>query len=131
MTRLRPLSVLAALGAAWIILFVTLPTATPQPITIDVTCQSGNAVAGVWIQADNGGSNWATLVDRHDTSTRYSFVLRFAGNYQVRAGCGGTSNNWATQTNSTTNDAAYRNLLCKDGLYHPPNPAPCVDVATR
>ncbi|KAA2247310.1 hypothetical protein F0L68_40235 [Solihabitans fulvus] len=126
-----PLTILLVLVVGWILLILTLPKATPLVITADVSCRSGVDVASVWIEAARGGSGWATAVKKDGGTTRYTYKLPFAGGYEVRAGCGGTSDNWSAPTSSRADDAVYRRLLCDDPAYRAPNPAPCVDLPTR
>jgi hypothetical protein len=126
-----PLTILMVLIAVWILLIMTLPKATPLTITVDVTCRSGTKVASVWIEAAQGGSGWATPVNEGGDVARYVYQLPFAGGYEVRAGCGGTADNWSARTSSRVDDAVYRRLLCDDPAYHPPDPAPCIDLPGR
>lgn len=120
---------LVALVVAWVALAFTLPRAVPRTLTVDITCRSGNSVVGVWIEATAGGSGWASAgVQGTAKAARYTFSHGFGGDYQVRAGCGGTADNWAVRTASDTRGDLYRRLDCDDTRYLPPDPAVCTDV---
>lgn len=68
-------------------------SATATPVTGSVTCTSGAAVVGVWVQAAATGSGWATLAAA-GSAMAYSYTLPEAESYSLHVGCGGTAASW-------------------------------------
>jgi hypothetical protein len=110
-----PRIALVVLPVAWAGLAVTLPTKSNRDLTVDVSCASGNPVVAVWIESRPGGSRFARKGESgRSTDTRFTFRQTFTGPYQVRAGCGGTPEQWGVTVWSAYDDRPYRRLACDD-----------------
>ena len=92
------------------------PASAASPVTVrgQVMCASHNAVVGVWVQAENGGSGWATRTNINGYTQSYSFYLRYGGRYQVHVGCGGSQQYWATNNKSGYVGGTYNSFTCQD-----------------
>ena len=103
-----------ALGGA----LVTAPVAHAATTAYGtVTCVSQANVVGVWIQAESGGSGWASwnTTNRPPYQASYSKSLLNGGRYQVHVGCGGTSSAWNTNNRSGyVGSGVARNFTCYD-----------------
>lgn len=95
-------SVAVALLALAAMLFGTAsPAAAATTVQGQVTCVGSGDVVGIWVAAENGGSGWATRWSSGAPwVNNYSKSLPNGGRYQVHVGCGGTSQNWATNNKS-------------------------------
>ena len=121
-------AVLILLIGLWIVLAATVPKATNRSLTFDISCASGNAVVGVWVESASGGSGWAQESDPSESAVkRYTFQQVFNGSYEVRVGCGGNRDNWGIVANSVQGDRPYRRLVCDDVNSTLPLPAHCRD----
>lgn len=114
----RLLGLIAALGMV-LATFVATPSASAATaVSGTVMCVSQASVVGVWIQAENGGSGWATLSGSANFKKTYKYTLPKNGRYQVHVGCGGTPTKW-----KTSNKSAYvsggKNFTCIDFKYPP------------
>ncbi|MBS2540248.1 hypothetical protein KGQ20_46680, partial [Catenulispora sp. NF23] len=80
-----------------------------------VTCVSGNAVEGVWVQADQGSgfAAWQPTVSNGSTA-RYSLSLPLYENYSLHVGCGGTPANWGWTVTTQDVGGNSNNFLCYD-----------------
>jgi hypothetical protein len=79
-----------------------------------VMCVDQRSVVGVWIAAGSGGSGWASTTNINGYTKRYSYALPYGGSYAVNVGCGGTSQNWATNNKSGYVSGTYNNFTCYD-----------------
>jgi hypothetical protein len=89
------------------------PAAAATTVSGQVTCVGNDSVTGVFIKAENGGSGWAswsTPVVSWTANYRYS--LPNGGRYQVHVGCGGTSQNWATNNKSGYVSGTSNSFTC-------------------
>jgi len=91
-----------------------------------VMCVTQDSVVGVWIQAENGGSGWATLSSRNSADPRknFQYSLPKGGRYQVHVGCGlknkywwGGGKVWKTNNKSGYVTGTNRNFTCVDYKY--------------
>lgn len=86
-----------------------------------VQCTTGAKVVGVWVNAKNGGSDFAKFSPRHGRLSEVNFHLSLprGGAYAVTVGCGGTSKRWKTsvKSNFVNSDKRYW-FTCHD------NPTP-------
>ncbi|MEU0884073.1 hypothetical protein ABZ345_36225 [Lentzea sp. NPDC005914] len=110
-----PRVALVVLPVLWIYLGTTLPIATNREVTVDVSCSSGFPVAAVWIESTSGASWYATESPRGTAPfQRFTFKQRFMATYQIRAGCGGTQQQWGITAVSTYGANQYRRVVCDD-----------------
>lgn len=106
---------LGLIVAVSIVLLLTFPDRSPSAISGTVTCSSGNAVVGIWVEAHTGASGWADFKPAADRATvRYNYRLRYGGAYVLHIGCGGTSVDWKTSNRTTKTTDAGRDFLCSD-----------------
>jgi hypothetical protein len=91
-----------------------------------VTCVAQDSVVGVWIQAEKGGSGWATLSSRNRADTRktFQYSLPKGGRYQVHVGCGwknkywwGGGKVWKTNNKSGYVSGTNKNFTCVNFKY--------------
>jgi hypothetical protein len=118
-TPTGPAAFVLRLAAALALVLVTaglLPTSAHAATTVsgNVTCVDGRSVVGVWVDASNGGSGWATRSDINGSTQRYSYPLANGGTYSVRVGCGGTGTNWATSNSSGVVSGSSNSFTCYD-----------------
>jgi hypothetical protein len=72
-------------------------------------------VEGVWIDAANGGSGWASWYTSGDAEyAHYSYNLPNNGSYAVHVGCGGSPSSWAVATHSGYYGGTVNDFLCYD-----------------
>lgn len=95
-----------------------LVSATPANAAVNVSgqvmCVSQANVVGVWIAAASGGSGWATRTDVNGYTANYRYSLPNGGSYAVHVGCGGTSQNWATNNKSFNVSGTSNSFTCYD-----------------
>jgi hypothetical protein len=124
-------AVLVILVALWVALMVTVPQAATRSLTLDITCRSGNAVVGVWVENASGASGWAQRSGPSGSAGgRFIFRQLFDADYEVRVGCGGNADDWGVVARSARSRWSYRRMLCDDVDFTPPAPAPCRDELT-
>lgn len=110
----------AAMAIALFVLMgiVTLdapPASAGEYVRGSVMCVSQSSVVGVWIQAERGGSGWASWgrINGVNYNAWYAYTLPYGGRYQVHVGCGGTPQRWGSN-----NKSGYvyggRNFTCYD-----------------
>lgn len=93
----------------------TMPSPAAAAVTVSgqVTCVGNDSVVGVWIQAKDGGSGWASWqAPTASWVANYSRSLPNGGQYQVHVGCGGTSQNWATNNKSGYVSGTSNSFTC-------------------
>lgn len=107
------LAVLLGLAGSGI---VALPASAATTVQGKVVCVSQRSVVGVWIQAESGGSGWASWSATSGAAyeARYSRSLPSGGRYQVHVGCGGTSSNWASNNKSSYVGGTTNYFTCYD-----------------
>ena len=112
-----PYVILAALIVTGVALAVTLPRRNPVPISVEIECVTGAAVAGAWVEARNGGSGPAIPQEPGavGASRQFTYEMPFGGPYHLNVGCGGTGN-WARSPSSEVAETAHRRLLCDDRM---------------
>ncbi len=98
-------------------------SAAPSYASGTVQCASGNEVAGVWVAAKNGGSNWAKVTKTRGLAShaRFEYKLPKGGQYLVNVGCGWKNKSlwdhtkvWKTTNRSVIYVSGARNFLCYD-----------------
>ncbi len=67
-----------------------------------VQCTLDTKVVGIWIDAKNGGSGWASFSPRYGSLSTVNFNRKLpnGGMYRVTVGCGGTPQQWKTSIKS-------------------------------
>jgi hypothetical protein len=79
-----------------------------------VSCLSGNAVVGVWIEAQRGGSGWSPWwPDTNPATATFAFTIS-SGPWQVHVGCGGSPGSWQVATYSGWVATATATFICDD-----------------
>lgn len=112
-----PWVVLTVILVAGVTLAVSLPRKVDEMIAVDVTCLSGAAVVGVWVEAEMGGSGFSEPNGELGSSSgTYQYNLTFGGNYSLNVGCGGSRQIWKTQLSSSVSSHRYRQIVCDDTL---------------
>jgi hypothetical protein len=114
--RAHALAVTAVLVAVGIALAVTLPSGRSVTISGRVTCKSGEPVVGVWIDAANGGSGFASMYAEPTNRSRARYVrnLPFGGSYALHVGCGGSPQRWAIANYSPYVSLPQTDFVCFD-----------------
>ena len=80
-----------------------------------VYCTDGQAVEGVWVAANSGGSGWASWGVAGSTDYAwFSYTLPNGGSYSVHVGCGGSPSRWNTANYSVTVSASGYEFWCWD-----------------
>lgn len=93
----------------------TAPAFAATTVSGRVMCVSQRAVVGVWIQAESGGSGWASWSPTGvQYEANYSRSLPNGGRYQVHVGCGGTPQNWASNNKSSYVGGTVNYFTCSD-----------------
>jgi hypothetical protein len=117
MRRRTLLSVLAGAVVVAVagVLAAMLPTEVPVSVGGQVTCRTGRAVSGVWIEAANGGSDFAFLrLPTTGGPAEFTAILPFGGRYAVHVGCGGTGAHWNTENWSGSVPGGRHDFVCDD-----------------
>jgi hypothetical protein len=113
----RVLSTFALAAATGLAALVTPDTAwAATTVRGTVTCLSGDAVQGVWVSANSGGSGWAswTPYAGDPSKATWSRSLPNGGDYYIAVGCGGSPSSWKRTLYSDTISEANTSLLCND-----------------
>lgn len=81
--------------------------ATTRTVSGVVTCANGNAVVGIWVHSQGGGSGWASVTKfaGQGNSAYFTKSLKTGGTsttVKLDVGCGGTAKKWWSN-NSTPN----------------------------
>jgi hypothetical protein len=87
-----------------------------------VECATGRPVEGVWVDVANGHSGWAEWAAEPNNPDRasYSYELQMAGKYTVHVGCGGSPENWASETwSEPVASGETHDFMCHDSLTKP------------
>lgn len=108
-----------ALFAVKVVVLVTLAACgskqlLPATVSGQVTCDSKDAVVGIWIEGESSPSGWATLSAEPTSAwqANYRYTLSMGGRYQVHVGCGGTSQEWATSNKSGYVSGTSNSFVC-------------------
>lgn len=123
--KTRVLSMIAA--ALTLLVGVAAVPATPAfaatYVTGSVSCVTGNAVEGVFVNANSGGGGWATMSAPGGTSSAVSwhYTLPNNGSYYLAVGCGGSPGSWATTNYSNNYSGGSSGLICYDTTYEVPS----------
>jgi hypothetical protein len=90
------------------------PTTTSFKVTGQVSCESGNSVEGVWVQAGDGPgyASWKGL--GNGSTSDWWFTLPKDEPYSLHVGCGGSTSSWAVATYSPTVTGAQNSFNCYD-----------------
>ncbi|WP_370361440.1 hypothetical protein [Catenulispora sp. MAP12-49] len=90
--------------------------APQQTITGLVYCDSGRAVANIWIAEETGVGLYATRTPNQDmpSATAYRAAIPKGVAYQLHVGCGGTAQHWGMSASSKNTTAASLNVHCDD-----------------
>lgn len=108
-------SLLAALAALITMIGLAAPASAATTVSGYVTCVSQRSVVGVWVQAVNGGSGWASWSPQPENySARYQYSLPYGGQYAIHVGCGGTPARWATANYSDNVGGTNNSFTCYD-----------------
>lgn len=91
-----------------------LPSDTAAAIRGTVTCASGSEIVGVWIEAEAGGSGFAQRSNGGGGRSDFEFTLASGGRYRIEVGCGGTEQQWATNSQSPFVDGSQHSFVCDD-----------------
>jgi hypothetical protein len=87
-----------------------------------VECATGRPVEGVWVDVANGHSGWAEWAAEPNNPDKasYSYELQMAGKYTVHVGCGGSPENWASETwSEPVASGETHDFMCHDSLTKP------------
>lgn len=94
-------------------------------ISGQIQCVDELGIEGVWIQASNGGSGYASLQDINGYTKNFRYSLPRGGAWTVHVGCGGSTSHWKyTPDGNTTTTRTYQSWLCvtpDDGVPWPSN----------
>lgn len=91
--------------------------AAPRVVSGKVQCINGAGPVGIWVNAKNGGSGWATMgynVADGWGYHRYKYRLPRGGAYSLNVGCGGTPKRWGITAKTGVVTAARNNFRCND-----------------
>src|SRR5690349_6350669 len=102
------------LAAAALVGVNASPAAAATTVSGTVMCVTQRGVVGVWIQAESGGSGWATRTNINGYTQSYRYSLPNGGRYQVHVGCGGSPSAWQTTNRSGYVSGSYNSFTCYD-----------------
>ncbi len=94
------------------------PDPSPAPTSVEVSgqlsCDSGKAIVGVWVQAAQGSgfASWRGIGD--GSTADYWIFLPAALPYAVHVGCGGTPSLWGQGTYSSVYGTTHNSFNCDD-----------------
>lgn len=87
---------------------------TSYKVTGQLSCSSGNAVEGVWVQA-NDGADWASWKPLSGGSVAdWWLTLPEDESYSLNVGCGGSPENWKVSVSSPTVTGQHNSFNCYD-----------------
>jgi hypothetical protein len=72
------------------------------------------SVDGVWVVANNGGSGWAKWRGIDSTVAYYWYWLPHGGKYSLHVGCGGSTSQWSTASESRAVSGRFNDFFCND-----------------
>jgi hypothetical protein len=75
---------------------------------------STTSVEGVWVVANNGGSGWAKWRGVDSNVAYYWYRLPHGGQYSVHVGCGGSTSQWSTASQSHAVSGRFNDFFCYD-----------------
>jgi len=91
------------------------------PITGKVLCQDGKQVEGVWVEAQNQGSNFANwyTINENGSEAGFKYILPNGGEYNLHVGCGGTKLLWAVSATTEAGTGSVKDynshyFICYD-----------------
>jgi hypothetical protein len=86
------------------------------PVTVSgqVSCSSGNAVVGVWVEADKGAgwSPWKGVGD--GANADYWYTLPRSEQYSLHIGCGGSPDSWRVAVETPYVGGTHNSFDCFD-----------------
>jgi len=100
--------VIGAVALGWML---TRPDPN-RAIAGEVQCATSDAVVGIWITKDGGGS-WAAARPGPRGLTYFNGTTNLDA-YRVFVGCGGTPSQWAREARSAPISSDYAALICDD-----------------
>jgi hypothetical protein len=90
----------------------------PPPAKIaasgQVTCLSGNAVEGVWVVGQGGGTGWAAWSPSGSQSVATFSRTIPTSAWEVHVGCGGSPQSWQVATYSGWMTGTSQSITCDD-----------------
>jgi hypothetical protein len=117
----------AAVLVAGTVLAIMLPTEVPVAVAGQVRCLSGRVVTGIWVEASNGGSDWAFWRSQAEdrAAADFTHTLPFGGAYSVHVGCGGSGAHWETASWSSFVRDQTHHFACDDAKASPGHNGVC------
>lgn len=76
-----------------------------------VSCMNNTEVVGVWVNVSGGTSGWASR-SGSGWQQQWSYGNTAGKSYSLTVGCGGTSQNWASSTYTSTYRTDWSNINC-------------------
>jgi hypothetical protein len=94
-------------------------------VTGQLSCVSGKAIVGVWVQASQGSgfSSWKSIGD--GSTADYWYTLSTTESYSLHVGCGGTPQTWEVAAYSPVVSGSHNSFDCIDVASNP-NYAKCI-----
>jgi len=92
-------------------------TATSDQMVVggNVSCASGNPVAGVWAEATHGSGFAFIRLNSAGSTFSYLYPLQGSESYTLHVGCGGTAKHWAVSIDDAPKVSGRRNsFVCND-----------------
>ncbi|MBS2538611.1 hypothetical protein KGQ20_38280 [Catenulispora sp. NF23] len=90
------------------------PTSTTVAISGSVTCLSGNAVTGVWVDVAQGAGFSPWWPTANPATATYGYTLPVSEPYALHVGCGGTQPSWAVATATPPVSGTQNSFNCDD-----------------
>lgn len=86
----------------------------PVKVSGQVSCSSGKAVKGVWVEAakGRGWSPWKGVGD--GSNADYWYTLPTSEQYSLHIGCGGTPSSWAVAVKTPSVGGTHNSFNCFD-----------------
>jgi serine/threonine protein kinase len=92
----------------------TAPKSTPMKISGSVSCISGNAVVGVYVDASKGSGFSPWQGQGSGATATFQYTLPLKESYSLHVGCGGSPSKWEVADYSVTVSTAVNNFSCDD-----------------
>jgi hypothetical protein len=101
---------------------IAAPAYAATYVAGSVACVTGNAVEGVFVNANSGGGGWGIMNVPGGTSNAVSwhYTLPKGGSYYVAVGCGGRPSSWNSTSYSGNYTGNSSSLICYDTRYEVP-----------
>lgn len=118
--RLLVIGAVSAIAAAAVALAAVAALAGDGRYAVNgkVLCYNHAGSVGIWVEAEKGGSGFATLheIDVADGWgwTRFSAIIPNGGSYKLNVGCGGNPKEWEMTAHSDSYSKSELNLICND-----------------